>query len=101
MPSINIPNRHSKKRVATTSKKAAQHIYQDKRWRPLREEKLRCNPLCERCEAAGKSRFAQEVHHITPFMSVMNIVLRDQLAFDFDNLESLCIDCHKLEHSNY
>lgn len=96
MPTINLPDR-SRKRVSTTAKKEAQQIYQDKRWRPLREEKLRCNPLCERCESLGVSRFAKEVHHIVAFMSAASLTHRDRLAFDFDNLRSLCVDCHKFE----
>lgn len=97
MPTINLGNRNRRKRVSTTAKKAAQLIYQDRRWRPLREEKLRCNPLCERCEERGVSKFAKEVHHKIAFMSTADLALRDRLAFDFDNLRSLCVECHKLE----
>ena len=86
------------RRVETSAKKLAQTYYQDKRWKIVREEKLRLNPVCEQCEAAGRTRSAEEVHHMIPFMSAKSAMYRDRLAFDIDNLESLCIECHKQQH---
>ena len=96
MPTINLgrtPNR-----VPTSNKKAAQKIYQDPRWKAVREEKLRLNPVCERCESEGKTSMAEEIHHIIPFSQSKNIYSRERLAFDLDNLESLCTSCHQKHH---
>lgn len=91
MPTINLPKRINN-RVPTTDKRKRQEIYQDRRWRLLRQVKMIDNPLCERCEAEGRVKPTEEVHHIVP------IDINPDLAFDYDNLKSLCIDCHKLEH---
>ena len=40
------------------------------RWKQLRAEKLRNNPICEVCETNDLSTLATEVHHKTPVESV-------------------------------
>ena len=96
MPTINLGVKP--KRDITYSKREAQKIYQDKRWKILRTEKLRINPLCEECERKDKTTLADEVHHIIPFSQGKTPMQRDYLAFDIDNLESLCTDCHNSKH---
>jgi 5-methylcytosine-specific restriction protein A len=78
----------------TVRKREYQKVYQDKRWRLLRAEKMRCNPICEKCEKVNRIRPTDEVHHIVPFD------IRPDLAFDWDNLQSLCLDCHDEIHKN-
>lgn len=68
------------------------------RWRQLRAEKLRANPLCEECEANGRSTLATEVHHIKPVESVPYEPDMKRLMFDRSNLQSLCHSCHKEKH---
>lgn len=65
-----------------------------KHWRALRAEKLKNNPVCEQCERYGKSALATEVHHIIPVESVSTIKQMEMLAYAYDNLMSLCHDCH-------
>jgi len=98
MPRIDLGTVKKKDSVPTTGKKDAQKIYQDKRWKILRAEKLRVNPLCEQCEREGRSRLAEEVHHRIPFSQGSTPQMRDYLAFDLDNLESLCTECHRSRH---
>lgn len=96
MPTINLPRQ--KKRDITVSKRSYQKIYQDSAWFRLRRRKLKNNPLCEICETNGKVVQTQEVHHIIPFDYGIDEEDKKRLAFDYDNLMSLCIECHKSEH---
>jgi 5-methylcytosine-specific restriction protein A len=68
------------------------------RWVKLRREKIRRNPLCEECQKAGIYRDAEEVHHIVPVESFTSIEKMKQLAYDINNLQSLCHDCHIKAH---
>ena len=68
------------------------------RWRKLRAEKLRANPVCEECEANGRSTMATEVHHIKPVESVPYEKDMERLMFNRANLLSLCHACHTEIH---
>ena len=54
--------------------------------------------LCEMCEKKGIVKPADDVHHIQSFMEVDDQDARRLLAFDFDNLMSLCDECHSEIH---
>jgi 5-methylcytosine-specific restriction protein A len=95
MPVINLGKR--KQRERTVNKELYQDIYQDPRWRKLRAAKIAENPLCEICEKKGKTVLTQEVHHIRPFQTGATPAEVEILAFDLDNLQSLCTPCHKTE----
>lgn len=73
-------------------------VYNTARWKRLRLVKLRNNPLCEVCEKKGITKMADDVHHIQSFMSVDNPEAIKALAFDYDNLMSLCDECHSEIH---
>lgn len=73
-------------------------VYNTARWKRLRLVKLRNNPLCEVCEKKGITKMADDVHHIQSFMSVDDPEARKALAFDYDNLMSLCDECHSEIH---
>lgn len=73
-------------------------VYNTARWKRLRLVKLRDNPLCEICEKKGITKMADDVHHIQSFMSVDDPEARKALAFDYDNLMSLCDECHSEIH---
>ena len=97
MPTINLPKKKDN-RIPTIRKGKYQDIYQDKRWKKLRAAKLRENPLCERCESKNTINPASEVHHKIPFDTGVTIEQTEELAFDYDNLMSLCIPCHSEIH---
>ena len=60
----------------------------DGTWQKLRAKKLNTDPLCERC-----SRIAEMVHHLTP------IEVWPQGRLVWDNLQSLCWQCHsEIDH---
>ena len=68
------------------------------RWKKLRAEKLRANPVCEECAAHDASTLAAEVHHITPVESVSGVAAMERLMFSRMNLQSLCHACHAEIH---
>ena len=68
------------------------------RWKTLRQWKLEQNPLCELCEREGKVVSAIDVHHKTPVESARTPDEMERLAFDPNNLQALCINCHAKVH---
>lgn len=101
MPSINL-NMHKKKRVTTLKKAIYQDIYQDRRWKKLRAWHVRNHPLCQDCSEMDPPRVTaiQEVHHIIPWETGSTPAQQDDLAFDPDNIVSLCTHHHKKRHQS-
>jgi 5-methylcytosine-specific restriction protein A len=75
-------------------RKEANRFYACARWKKVRAWKLDQNPLCERCEAVGLTELAVHVHHVRDRRA------HPELAFDGDNLESLCVRCHNSHHKS-
>lgn len=68
-------------------------IYNSSKWKKIREiALLRDSFLCQECLRNGIETKATIVHH--------KIELKEDitLAFDLDNLESICDTCHNREH---
>lgn len=97
MPTINLGR---KPRRPDTVKLQYQHIYQDTRWKRLRAIKFAEAPLCEHCLREGRVTQTEEVHHIVPFDVKASVDEQERLAFDYDNLVSLCVPCHKKAHDD-
>lgn len=70
--------------------------YNCKRWRELRKYKLILNPLCERCLKKEKYNAAYIVHH-KEYVTQENY-MDDDIFYNIDNLESVCLKCHNQEH---
>lgn len=68
------------------------------RWKRLRAEKLRSNPLCEVCDSNGCSTLATEVHHVRPCESEATERGIESLMFNRFNLQALCHACHAEIH---
>ena len=67
--------------------------YKEKKWQQKRKQILiRDSYLCQQCKKYGKRVDAQMVHHIKP------AELFPELAYDDNNLESLCNACHNKLH---
>lgn len=64
------------------------NFYRSRQWRKCRSEWVKINPLCEHCLAEGKTTPADVVDHIIPYE------VDKTLAFDGDNLQSLCYKHH-------
>lgn len=73
-------------------------IIESKEWRELRAKHLRKHPLCERCLAAGIYTTAAEVHHLRPVEWGRTFDGMRRLAYDPNNLQSVCRPCHILAH---
>ena len=58
------------------------------------------HPLCQRCLEKGVIKESKHIHHKVSFMTVDNELKRMELAYDWDNLEALCVECHILAHKN-
>jgi 5-methylcytosine-specific restriction endonuclease McrA len=73
------------------------------KYRKIRHIKLMQDPLCERCIEKNPPiiKSAQEVHHKKHISEGLTYEQKYILATDINNLESLCIDCHTLEHNKY
>lgn len=99
MPTI---NRLKKKETNNNNKNLAQkYVYNTHRWVKLRLFKLQNNPLCEICLIVNKIEPAVQVHHLTPFMQGSSIESIKYLGFDYNNLQSICEECHKKIHKKY
>lgn len=96
MPTINLGKK--KPTLLTTNSRLYQAIYANIRWKKLRAAKFAANPLCELCEAAGRVTQTEEVHHKIPFRIDDSPARIEALAYDWNNLISLCIECHHSEH---
>jgi 5-methylcytosine-specific restriction endonuclease McrA len=59
------------------------------RWTILRNRFMRHNPLCAKCGKVG-----EQVHHVIPRAK------RPDLTYTWDNLQTLCIDCHVQTHAD-
>ena len=67
--------------------------YKSKRWKIKRLAILRRDKyLCQECKKYGRIRQAVTVHHIK------HADTHPELAYDNDNLESLCKGCHNKKH---
>ena len=98
MPTIYKPKKN-KKNANDYHNAERRKIYNSERWRRLRAWKFSCNPLCELCLKNDKIVPAEDIHHIVSFMSTDDPVKRNFLAYDFDNLMSLCKPCHQRIHN--
>ena len=87
MPYLKRPTKV--KRPLSDRKKEANEIYNTHKWRQLRKSKLMNSPICEIC---GKE-LASQIHHKDSFMKYEGLK-RKEVAYDFDNLQSLCELCH-------
>lgn len=74
------------------------NIYNTSRWKKLRMAYLSDNPLCEECKDKGIIKQAEHIHHKKEISSGKTEEEMKQLAFDSNNLQSLCSDCHKAKH---
>lgn len=90
-PTYHKPRQAAAEAVAyerSTQRKADRAFYNGPRWRSLRAAYLAEHPLCEPCDAAGRVVSAAQVHHRKERKDC------PALAFEWSNLESVCLPCH-------
>lgn len=96
MPVLKKPK---KQRTLQINRQDRQDIYKSNKWKQLRHSKLLSNPLCELCLMQGKITPAVDVHHSDSFANYQG-QKRLEVAYDYDNLVSLCKQCHSWVHRN-
>lgn len=64
------------------------NLYHNARWRKLRIEFLKKNPLCVNCYSSGNIVIAKVVDHIKDHKGDLD------LMWDTDNMQALCDSCH-------
>ncbi|MDR0957699.1 MAG: HNH endonuclease [Clostridiales bacterium] len=75
----------------------ARKFYSSPEWHACRQGFLASkNYLCERCLKSGKVTVAKIVHH-KEYLTAKNIN-NFSVSLNWDNLESLCQECHNAEH---
>lgn len=64
----------------------------------MRQVKLRAFPLCEVCMIEGRIKGGEHVHHLRSFMGIQDKARRDAVAYDPENLMTVCEVCHGRLH---
>lgn len=99
MPTIYKPKKKREySKDPDNKRQKRQDIYNTNRWRNLRIAKLMRNPKCEICELEGRITLAEDVHHALSFLDVPDDMTL-QVAYDAENLISVCKHCHNRCHT--
>jgi 5-methylcytosine-specific restriction protein A len=94
MAYINLPKKS--KRNDSSNNPPNHKFYNTSVWRKLRLQKLAANPLCEDClNNDNRITPATDIHHIIEFSKGKTEAEKWSLFLDWENLSSLCKDCHK------
>ena len=99
MPTINL-NKNKRISCPSNRRKERQDIYNTPQWKKLSKAYIMANPLCEECLEKGIVKEAKHIHHIQSFMTVDDMLKRKELAYDWNNLQALCVECHQIKHKN-
>ena len=89
-----------KPRNQTARREERAEIYNSQEWKRLRKAYFQKNPLCERCLENGRVTAGEHVHHIHSFMNYDSQEQRMQCALDWNNLMTVCVECHNIIHNN-
>lgn len=76
-------------------------LYNTAKWQKLRNSYLMYNPLCEKCLEKGLTVAAKEIHHVIPISKGKDELEMKELAFNPNNLMSLCEKCHHEIHNSH
>jgi 5-methylcytosine-specific restriction enzyme A len=63
------------------------HLYNNKRWRRIRNGQIMRQPLCQHCIKRGRVQPATDVDHVIPHKGNEELFWRGEL-------QSLCKECH-------
>lgn len=66
-------------------------FYRSRKWRKVRAEWIKIEPLCVHCLEEGKHTPGDVVDHVIP------ISVDPTLSLDGDNLQTLCAKCHSVK----
>jgi 5-methylcytosine-specific restriction enzyme A len=81
----------------TETEQERKKFYNSAAWRRCRSAYIVTQPLCEMCMARDPAQLtvAVLVHHIIERLDPKGA----ELWYDFENLMSLCSECHSTEHA--
>jgi 5-methylcytosine-specific restriction protein A len=82
-----------RRQARNTDQKERAKFYNGARWKRLRSAHLAAHPLCEQCLKEGQVTEATIVHHVKERLQA------PEMAYDSDNLESICDAHHTAEHN--
>ena len=101
MPRIFRPTPKPKK-PSSNYRRRHQLVYNDSRWRPLREAVMqRDGGLCQECLQKGRLAPATQVHHkVSPFQIGLSDADFQYYAWSMENLEAICQECHAAIHAH-
>ena len=68
-------------------------FYNNRRWRNVRGEYIKNNPLCVQCKDKGIIEEAKVCDHIIP-------IRQGGDQWDYCNFQSLCVSCHNKKSSS-
>lgn len=94
MATINKPKKKTRYKINNKAKDIYDNVYNTTTWKNLRQSKLLENPLCECCN----EKLAVQVHHRQAISTSQNEEEMIKLGFDYNNLMSVCEECHLLLH---
>ena len=98
-PTINkLPKKPQQQQRPVSDAKSIRAIaYNSAQWRKMRDTYMHEHPICEDCLKKGKVTPATDIHHIrSPFRGGE---INWTLLLDYNNLMSLCKECHGLRHA--
>ena len=93
-----MPNKNVRKSANITRSDNYKKLINCHKWVKLRSEKLRNDPLCEHCLSKNIVNPGTEIHHIVPIDTGANYETMKQLAYNYNNLVTLCHKCHVQAH---
>ncbi|WP_458383768.1 HNH endonuclease [Staphylococcus caledonicus] len=78
-------------------------FYKSKKWRELREKVLlRDNYECQECKKEGIVKTIDRTKHKSLDVDhIKELDSHPDLAYDMDNLVTLCVSCHNKKHNRY
>ena len=83
----NLSPERSTHRLCFAMRQSKQRLYKTPRWRSIRRQQLRLQPLCKLCADRGLIVAAEVCDHVTPHKG-------DELLFFNGPFQSLCASCH-------
>lgn len=91
-------NKPKKKRENIGNRKERQKVYQTTLWKNMTKQQIQNVPLCQVCEIEGRITLAEHSHHLISFVGKSEEE-KQQLAFNPDNIVSVCAKCHNEIHN--
>lgn len=99
MPTINR-NHVSQKQIPYKHERQSDKYYNTTAWKQLRLTYKMKNPLCEVCLQKGIIRPVEHIHHKKEILSGRTEDERQRLLLDWNNLQSVCVECHRNIHKS-